>query len=255
MNTILESKNLIKEYKTGKEQTQRILHDISVTIKEGEMVSIMGPSGSGKSTLLYNISGMDKATSGQVIFDGQNLTELKEDELAKVRLTEMGFVFQQSNLLKNLNLLDNIIVGSYHRKKINRKELAERAMNLMEKTGVSQLSGNDITQASGGQLQRVAICRALINQPKIMFGDESTGALNSKSTNEVLDIFEDINAEGTTVLMATHDVKVAARSQRVLFMLDGEITGDYEIGKFDKTKEDLKEREEKLSSWLVEKGF
>lgn len=255
MNIILESKNLVKEYKTGKDTSQRILHGVSVAIKEGEMVSIMGPSGSGKSTLLYNISGMDRATSGQIIFDGQNLAELNEDELANIRLTEMGFVFQQSNLLKNLNLLDNIIVGSYHRKKINRKELVDKAMSLMEKTGVSQLSGNDITQTSGGQLQRIAICRALINQPRIVFGDEPTGALNSKSTNEVLDIFDDINADGTTVLMATHDVKVAARSQRVLFMLDGEITGDYKIGKFHKTKEDLKEREEKLSSWLVEKGF
>lgn len=255
MTTILESKALIKDYSTGKNQSQRVLHGISVAIKETQLVSIMGPSGSGKSTLLYNISGMDKATSGHVIFDGKELTSMNEEELAKLRLFEMGFVFQQSNLLKNLNLLDNIIVGSYHRKNVDRNDLSKRAMELMEKTGVAELAGNDVTQASGGQLQRVAICRALINQPKILFGDEPTGALNSKSTNEILDIFDDINRDGTTVIMATHDVKVAARSERVLFMLDGEITGDYKMSKYNKSKDDLKKREEELSSWLVGKGF
>lgn len=255
MAIVLESKELIKEYTSSKNQTQRILHGISVSINEGELVSIMGPSGSGKSTLLYNISGMDKATSGKVCFGGKELTNMREEALAQLRLTEMGFVFQQSNLLKNLNILDNIIVASYHRKGADRNALTKKAMELMEKTGVSELAANDITQASGGQLQRVAICRALMNSPKILFGDEPTGALNSKSTNEILDIFENINREGTTVVMATHDVKVAARSERVLFMLDGEITGDYQMPKYDKAKGDLRGREEKLSKWLVEKGF
>ncbi len=255
MKNILECIGLVKDYKTGKDQSQRILHGIDIAINEGELVSIMGPSGSGKSTFLYNISGMDQPTSGQVIREGKDLTQMKEEDLAKIRLTEIGFVFQQSNLLRNLDLLDNIIVGSYHRKGIDRSDLMNRARELMEKTGVSDLAGNDVTQASGGQLQRVAICRALINDPKIVFGDEPTGALNSKSTNEILNIFETINREGTTVIIATHDVHVSARSERVLFMFDGKITGDINIGKYDSTKDDLKKREEELSSWLAERGF
>ncbi len=125
----------------------------------------------------------------------------------------------------------------------------------MEKTGIAELAENDITQASGGQLQRAAICRALINNPDIIYGDEPTGALNSKSANEIMDILADINHSGTTILLVTHDVKVASKTERVIFMLDGEVTGEYQLGKYEKENSDDKGREEELSQWLLKMGF
>jgi putative ABC transport system ATP-binding protein len=180
MKNILEAKKINKVYEIGKGNTHQVLRDVDISIGEGEFVSVMGPAGSGKSTLLYNISGMDKATSGSIMFCGEELTAMSEDKLAALRLDNMGFVFQQSNLLKDLNILDNIIFSAFSSHKENRTEIIKRAEKLMAQTGISQLAGNDITQASGGQLQRAAICRALINNPNIVFGDEPTGALNSK---------------------------------------------------------------------------
>jgi putative ABC transport system ATP-binding protein len=166
----------------------------------------------------------------------------------------MGFIFQHSNLLKNLNILDNIIFSAFSLKKEKRQTIIARAKNLMEQTGISALTDNDITQASGGQLQRAAICRALINNPRIVFGDEPTGALNSKAANEVMDILAEINKNGTTIMLVTHDAKVAAKSDRVLFMTDGVIVGEKCFGKYQKD-DDIKKREVELSAWLTEMGF
>lgn len=253
MNTILEAKGVDKVY--GDNGENRILKNVNLRIAEGEFVSVMGPSGSGKSTLLYNISGMDKMTAGSVILHGQDISSLSENELARLRLHKMGFIFQQIHLLKNLSILDNIILSAYLAKKNSRKKINKRAMQLMEKTGIEELAGHDITQASGGQLQRVAICRALINDPEIIFGDEPTGALNSKSASEIMEILADINGTGTTILLVTHDVKVAAKTERVIYMLDGKIVGEYTLGKYNKEKNELKIREEKLSQWLMGMGF
>lgn len=224
MQNILEVRSLNKVYTTGKNVVQPILNNIDLDIREGEIVSIMGPSGSGKSTLLYNISGMDKLTSGSVKFCGEEIAAMSEDKLSKLRLQSMGFVFQQSNLLKNLNIFDNIILSAYLKKDVERQKINDRAKELMSQMGIVDLAENDISQASGGQLQRVAICRALINNPSILFGDEPTGALNSKATSEVMDILAEVNQQGTTVLLVTHDAKVAAKTERVLFMADGVIT-------------------------------
>ena len=254
MKTILEAKKINKLYDIGKGNTQQVLCDVDILIGEGEFVSIMGPSGSGKSTLLYNISGMDKVTSGTVCFNGAELTTMADDALSALRLQKMGFVFQQSNLLKNLNILDNIILSAYMAKNEDRRMIVERAKKLMEQTGISALADNDITQASGGQLQRVAICRALINNPQIIFGDEPTGALNSKATGEVMDILADINLKGTTIMLVTHDAKVAARTERVLFMSDGVIVGEKQLGKY-LPSSDIKVRESQLTEWLAQMGF
>ena len=254
MNTILAAKDLCKTYVVNK-QEHTVLNNVNLQIQSGEYVSVMGPSGSGKSTLLYNISGMDKMTSGSVVFKGTELSTLSEKEMFTVRLREMGFVFQQINLLKNLGIIDNIVVSAYMAKDRSRKEIYQFARELMEKTGITELADNDISQASGGQLQRAAICRALINQPDIIFGDEPTGALNSKSANEIMDIFEDINASGTTIMLVTHDVKVAAKTERVLFMIDGKIEGDYRLGKMQAADKDSTEREQKLLNWLLEMGW
>jgi len=234
----------------------------------GEFVSVMGPSGSGKSTLLYNICGMDKMSEGSVLFNEKESSRLSEKELSALRLNEMGFIFQQIHLLKNLSILDNIILSGYlaHnrrrgavKKKIaNKKVVEKRAVDLMKKTGIAELAGNDISQASGGQLQRVGICRALINQPDIIFGDEPTGALNSKSSDEIMELLAGVNRGGTTVMLVTHDVKVAAKTERVLFMMDGRIVAEKHMGKYSENGdngESIKAREERLSSWLLELGF
>lgn len=254
MNNILKVKDLCKTYVVNKRELN-VLNNVNLQIKEGEFISVMGPSGSGKSTLLYNVSGMDKMTAGSVVFKGIELSTLSEKEMSTLRLHEMGFVFQQINLLKNLGIIDNIVVSAYMAKNRNRKEVNQFAIELMEKTGITELADNDITQASGGQLQRVAICRSLINNPDIIFGDEPTGALNSKSSNEIMDIFKDINESGSTIMLVTHNVKVASKTERVLFMIDGKIEGEYNLGKFKEEDKDSTEREEKLSKWLLEMGW
>lgn len=254
MNHILKVKNLCKTYVVNKRQNH-VLKNVNLEIKEGEFVSIMGPSGSGKSTLLYNVSGMDKMSAGNVVFDGENIGNLSEKELSKLRLCKMGFVFQQINLLKNLGIIDNIIVSAYIAKDRKRKDINKQAIELMKRTGIIELADNDITQASGGQLQRAAICRALINNPKMIFGDEPTGSLNSKSSDEIMDIFNEINQSGTTIMLVTHDVKVASKTERVLYMIDGKIEGEFILGKYIKDNDDSKQREAKLSQWLFDMGW
>ncbi len=254
MKTILTAKNLNKKFNEKKANEIHILKDINLEIKEGEFVTIMGPSGSGKSTLLYSISGMDKASSGQIAFLGKDIVSLKEKELSKLRLTKMGFIFQHINLLKNLSLFDNIILTGYQANKKNRRQIDQRAKDLMSKTSISHLSNKDLSQASGGELQRVGICRALINNPLILFGDEPTGALNSKSTENILDILIDINKQGRTLFIATHDIKVANKSERVIFMLDGKIVAEKHLGKYSDCQ-DKKHRENELSKWLIDNGF
>ena len=255
MNTLLESKQLQKRYVLGKNNEHHVLKDVTLQIERGEFVSVMGPSGSGKSTLLYNISGMDRMTSGSVIFNGQELSTLSEKELSRLRLKNMGFIFQHIHLLKNLSIFDNIIMTAYLAKNGGRKMINQRAAELMEKTGIADIADHDITQASGGQLQRVGICRALINAPDIIFGDEPTGALNSKSSAEIMALLGGINQAGTTILLVTHDVKVAAKTERVLFMIDGKIVAEKRLGKYDDARDGVKSREEHLTTWLVEKGF
>ncbi len=255
MGNVIEANNISKVVALGKDNQLSILKDVSFAIEEGEFISVMGPSGSGKSTLLYNVSGMDRITSGSIKFNGKELTELSEEELASIRLNNMGFIFQDINLLKNLSVLDNILFPALISKKESVEALTKKATKLLELTGISSIAGNTITQASGGQLQRVGICRALMNNPSIIFGDEPTGALNSKSTVEVMSILADINRKGTTVMLVTHDSKVAARTERVLFMLDGNIVAEKRLGKYDVKKESIKQREETIMKWLVQNGF
>jgi putative ABC transport system ATP-binding protein len=254
MNTLITSENIVKSFGLGDEK-RNVLNQISVCIQQGEFVSVMGPSGSGKSTLMFALSGMDGVDSGKVMFDGVDLSTLKENELADLRRTKMGFIFQQPTLLRNLNILDNIILPSMRDGRKNGTHLTKTARALMEKTGIAGLENRDITQASGGQLQRVGICRALMSEPKIIFGDEPTGALNSTSANEIMRLLAEIHRTGTTILLVTHDVKVAAKTERVLFLLDGKIAGEYFAGTYNETGDGLKAREECLTSWLAEMKF
>ncbi|MGG4142834.1 ABC transporter ATP-binding protein [Paenibacillus algorifonticola] len=253
MTNVLEAKKVSKSYSLGKNNVQPVLKNVNLELRAGEFVSIMGPSGCGKSTLLQIISGMDKMTSGSVAIQGEEIGNLPEERLAQLRLRKMGFIFQQSGFLKNLSLLDNIILPAYIAKEESRAAINRRASELMKRTGIAQLAHADKSQVSGGQLQRAAICRALINQPQLVFGDEPTGALNSKASDEVMDILAEMNAAGTTIMLVTHDARVAAKTQRVLFMLDGCIVGERRLGGLGQAE--LKEREAKLSSWLAEMGF
>ncbi|MEM1485587.1 ABC transporter ATP-binding protein [Oscillospiraceae bacterium PP1C4] len=252
MKNIVNGENIVKSFGEGKEK-QKVLNGVSAFVKEGEFVSVMGPSGSGKSTLMFALSGMDNIDNGKVIFDGKSLTELKESELADLRRTKMGFVFQQPTMLKNLNLLDNIILPAVAGNKKNTSKIIEKAKELMRKTGISGLEQRDVTQVSGGQLQRVGICRSLMSNPDILFGDEPTGALNSKSTQEIMDIFTNINEEGTAIMLVTHDAKVAARSERILFMSDGQIASQMQLPKFKET--DMDARVKQITKKMQEIGI
>lgn len=254
MKKILVGDSIVKSFGEGNEK-RRVLDGVSVAVNEGEFLSVMGPSGSGKSTLMYALSGMDRVDSGKVAFDGRVLSSLGENELADIRRTQMGFVFQQPTLLKNLNILDNIILPAMRDGRKNAAAITSNAQMLLQKTGIAELAARDITQASGGQLQRVGICRALMNNPKIIFGDEPTGALNSTSANEIMRLLADIHQAGTTILLVTHDVRVAAKTERVLFMLDGHIAGEHVAGVYDETHDDLKTREESLTAWLAGMKF
>jgi len=245
--TILDAQGLTKSF-----DGHTVLHAVDLQIHPGEFVSVMGPSGSGKSTLLYNLSGMDTMTAGSVIYAEEDLAALNQQQLARLRLTTMGFIFQHVHLLKNLSLLDNVVLPAYLAGTSPRAELNERAMALMVRTGVAELADRDVSEASGGQLQRVGICRALINQPTILFGDEPTGALDSATAAEILDLLGDLNAEGTTVMLVTHDAKVAARTDRVLYMVDGRIVGDRDQGRY--TGADLEQRHADLTEWLLTDG-
>lgn len=253
----LTVKDLCKTYIVNKRQNN-VLKNINMEIKEGEMAAIMGPSGSGKSTLLYTVSGMDHATAGEVNFFGQNIHSLKPSEISELRLDRMGFIFQQMYMLKNLSIYDNIVLPAYQSDKSKgrnrRKEINERARELMHKLGISEIADNDINEVSGGQLQRACICRSLINNPSMIFADEPTGALNQHNSREVMKELNRINAEGTAIMLVTHDMKVAAKSDRVLYIEDGNIKGEYSFGKYH-AGEDVKERERRLSNWLMEMGW
>ena len=252
MNTILNVKDLCKTYIVNKRQNN-VLKNVSFKVNEGEMVAIMGPSGSGKSTLLYTVSGMDRMTAGEVLFCGSDIAKLNDNDLAKLRLDDMGFIFQQMYMLKNLSVLDNIILPAVKTKKSSesRAEITERGLKLMKKLGIEDIANNDINEVSGGQLQRACICRSMINTPKVIFADEPTGALNRASSDEVMEELTKLNKEGTTIMLVTHDAKVAAKCTRVLFIVDGNIKGEYNVD----VTATLRDRERSLNNWLMEMGF
>ncbi|MCR5058695.1 MAG: ABC transporter ATP-binding protein [Clostridiales bacterium] len=252
MKKLMEVKDLCKTYVIEKRQNN-VLKNVSFDVEEGEMIGIMGPSGSGKSTLLYSISGMDKATSGQVMLDGKEITALSEKELSSVRLNDMGFIFQQMYMMKNLTIMDNILLPAIECDKNaeSRKDKVARCEDLMRKLGIIEIVGNDINEVSGGQLQRACIARSMVNNPKILFADEPTGALNRQSSAEVINEIKKLNSEGTTVLMVTHDAKVASNCSRVLYIADGNIKSEYRM------PEGLSERdrERALNNWLMDLGW
>lgn len=200
-----------------------VLRDVSLHIDEGEYVAIMGPSGSGKSTLLNILAGLEQPSEGSVTWWGEDMTRLSAEECARIRLQRWGFVFQDAHLMESLSLLDNIVLPALILKAEERGAMMERARELMALTGISEAAWRLPSEVSGGQRQRAGLCRALINQPDILVGDEPTGALNTSSTQEILDLIDQVRRGGSTVVVVTHDPGVAARAERVMLMVDGRL--------------------------------
>lgn len=254
MSTAIAIHDLCKTYIVNKRQNH-VLRNVNLTIGQGEMVAVMGPSGSGKTTLLYTVSGMDRMTSGSVDFFGHDISSMNESEISELRLCEMGFVFQQMYMLKNLSIEDNILLPAYQSKSAPaRSAIDERCRELMHKMGISEIADHDITETSGGQLQRACICRSLINNPKMIFADEPTGSLNKQSSTEVMKELVRVNREGTTIMIVTHDVRIAAMCDKVLFIIDGQISGCNTLGKYE-GDHTLRDRERALNNWLLDMGW
>lgn len=241
-------KDLNKSY-----EGQEILKEIGLYVEKGEFVVIMGRSGCGKSTLLYCISGMDQVSSGEIVFDGKKLSQMDEKAMEELRLHRMGFIFQRTNFLKNLSIEDNIVFPAYQLGG-NRHRIVKEAEDLMTDMNIEDIAAHDIRKVSGGQLQRAAICRAIINHPDILFGDEPTGALNSTAAMEVMNILNDINQRRhMSILLVTHDTKVAARADRVIYLEDGQIKEECKLGRYIKEQQSV--REEQLQKWLKKMNF
>ncbi len=244
---ILSAKDVCKSFAHNGGQAHVLSH-VDIDIYEKDFTVIMGASGSGKSTLLYALSGMDKATSGSVMYQGKDIVKMKEKELSSLRHTDFGFVFQQMHLVSNLSLFENVAVPGYLNKKKSKAEVDARTNELLDRMDLDKIKSHLPSQASGGEQQRCAIARAVINEPKLLFADEPTGALNRKNTKEVLELLSDLNKQGQSVLMVTHDLKAALRGNRILYIADGNIVGDLRLAPY--SKEDEASREAQVNAWL-----
>ncbi len=219
---ILQLDNIYKDYLTGK-MVVPVLKDVCLHVEEGEYVAIMGPSGSGKSTLMNIIGCLDEPTSGTFLLNGKNVLGLSDNEVANERLHNIGFVFQTFQLLGRQTALENVALPLIYAG-VSKKERTRRAAEALEKVGLGDRMEFLPTQLSGGQKQRVAIARAMVNNPKILLADEPTGALDSKSSIQVMELFQKLNDEGVTVVMITHDSDVARHAKRVVYIFDGELS-------------------------------
>jgi len=220
---VLTLSHITKDYELG-DQTLEILKDISLTISEGELVAIVGPSGSGKSTLMHIMGLLDQQSSGTVMLAGHDASSLTEIEAAKLRNKYIGFIFQQFNLLSRTSALENVLLPTiYTEGAVGKKEYATK---LLTDLGLGERLGNYPNQLSGGQQQRVAIARALINDPAVIFADEPTGNLDSKSGHEVVEILKKLNSEGRTIVIVTHDIELAKMAHRTIHIFDGQVVSD-----------------------------
>ena len=231
---ILELKNIYKNYDQDN-LVVPVLKDVSLQVDEGEYVAVMGPSESGKTTLMNIIGCLDLPTSGSYILDGRPVSELKEKELTKVRRNILGFVFQNFQLMPRESALDNVCLPLIYAG-VSKKERKEMGMKALEKVGLADRAAFRPNQLSGGQKQRVAIARAMVNNPKLLLADEPTGALDSKSGKQVLELFDMLNESGVTIVMITHDRKVAERAKRIVHIIDGEISEEGQEVKHEEEK-------------------
>lgn len=222
MKNVIELKNIKKIYKTGDEDTVA-LNSVNLCIEPGEFVAIMGPSGSGKSSLMHIIGLLDVATTGQYLLDGQDVSKLSRKKQSQIRNQKIGFVFQQFNLLPRTTVLENVVLPTIYG---NVKNPTEKATNLIKEVGLTERIHNKSNQLSGGQIQRVAIARALVMDPTLILADEPTGNLDTKHSQEIMEIFQKINAQGATIVLITHEHDIAKYAKRVVVLRDGEIIED-----------------------------
>ena len=257
---IIDAKGIQKTFANNGEQVH-VLSGLDIDIYKGDFTVIMGSSGSGKSTLLYALSGMDKATAGSIMYTDKNgnavdVAKASEKKLTGLRIQDFGFVFQQMHLISNLTLFENVAVTGYLNKSVSASDTRERAAELLKRMNLSEVTGHIPSRVSGGQQQRCAIARAVINKPELLFADEPTGALNKRNSIEVLDLLTEINRDGQSIVMVTHDQKAALRGDRILYLEDGNIIGDLSLPKYgekDSKGNPLqtdKARESQVSSWL-----
>lgn len=248
---ILETKQLCKTFSNGGVQ-QHVLKNLDVSIYEGDFTVIMGASGAGKSTLLYALSGMDKPTIGEIHFLDQEISKFSDDRLAVFRRKNCGFVFQQVYMMDKMSLIDNVLASGLLADK-SKKEVVSRAKMLFSKVNLEEMTYRKFSsQISGGEAQRAGIVRALINNPVVLFADEPTGALNSNNSDAVLDVLSEFHVDGQSIVMVTHDLKSALRGNRIIYLKDGSICGECNLGVYH--KEDS-ERRLKLDAFLKEMGY
>ena len=223
-DNVIEIRNILRDFKLG-QQTVHVLKGIDLDIKKGEYVAIMGPSGSGKSTLMNLLGCLDTPTSGTYVLNGKDVSQMSEDELAEIRNTEIGFVFQTFNLLPRTTALENVALPMIYAG-ASKKVRSERASEVLTDVGLADRMDHKPNQLSGGQRQRVAVGRALVNKPSIILADEPTGNLDSKTSLEIMELFDEIHANGNTVIMVTHEEDVAAHAKRIIRLIDGMIDKD-----------------------------
>lgn len=251
MKVVLKADHLYKSYFSGKTENI-VLNDVNIEFYEGDFTVIMGSSGSGKSTLLYSLSTMDKPTKGNILLCNKKINKMRAREINYLRNSDISFVFQNFNLLNDVSVLENITLTGLLNTS-NKKEVIREAYKLLESLGLKGHEQKYPDELSGGQQQRVAIARALINHPSIIFADEPTGALNSSSGKSVLDTLTTINKEGQSIIMVTHDIKAACRSNRLLYLKDGKIDGELRMEPYDENKQN--EREIAIFEFLKAKGW
>lgn len=227
---LIELENIIKEYPISDSEVYRAINGINLKIHEGEFVAIMGPSGSGKSTLMHILGALDAPTDGKYILKGKNISSYTEDQLAEIRNREIGFVFQSFNLLPRTTVLKNVEKPMMYAD-VNEKERMERAMQALQRVGISEKANNLSNRISGGQIQRVAIARALVMNPSIILADEPTGNLDSKTSHEIMNFIKKLNEDGKTIIIITHEHDIAAYARRVIKLVDGKVVSDKQNGR------------------------
>lgn len=247
--TIIQAKDLKKSYFTGKTEVP-VINTLNLSLYKGDFTVIMGSSGSGKSTLLYLLSGLENPSGGEIWLEDKPVHTMDEKLITLLRREYIGFVFQDFNLVPNLTFLENILIPAYLVKN-DRKALKEKAIALMKKVEILELADRLPSEVSGGQQQRCSMARAVINNPRVVMADEPTGNLNSNSSNAVLNILTDLNEEGQTIVMVTHDIKSACRANRIIFLKDGQIEDDLRFEK----NQSIEDKEDKLLKWLAEKDW
>ena len=248
---IIKTDKLCKSFSIGGVQ-QHIIKNMDLEIYEGDFTVIMGSSGAGKSTLLYALSGMDKASLGKITFCDRDITKFTSDQMAIFRRRHCGFVFQQIHLIATMSIMDNVLAAGLLTGQ-NKRALVKKTKELLKRVGIEEKLWNKFpNQLSGGEAQRVGIVRALINSPDMVFGDEPTGALNSSSSTAVLDVLTEVNRDGQSIVMVTHDMKSARRGNRIIYLRDGDICGVCDLGMYESGD---RERHEKLREFLNDMGW